>query len=310
MRKRADVFEIEVSLFDGYREARPSQTVSLLDFVLNSTCKERILEIRRCEKPKYRSVLKSRLPAVTPSGIFEKRSKACLIRHSGVICVDIDGKENPTVTDFEALKSEFKNLAGCFYAGVSASGQGVFLLVRIATPEAHVAHFRALSARLATRGIVVDKACKDITRLRGASYDPLPFLNLDAGVFTETIETVVSKPTIMRNDPPKPSLPIQSSSESTRQAIAGLVQRIERTRTDLTDRYTDWFAIGCSLAAEFGEDGRAYYHAVSRQSLKYDYKECDRQFDKCKVACTRSSIRTFFWYCRVAGLMARETVFP
>src|SRR5205809_272751 len=35
--------------------------------------------------------LKTALPAVMPSGIFTRRNDKALSRHSGVICIDIDG---------------------------------------------------------------------------------------------------------------------------------------------------------------------------------------------------------------------------
>jgi hypothetical protein len=171
---------VSVSLFRGYSDARPVGVVSLFDFLLQPTYREQIEALRRCKYKAQRRELKSRLPAITPSGVFSKRCNGGLIRHSGFICIDIDGQDNPSITDWEAVKPSLSDIDGLWYGGLSASGSGLFLLFGIAHPERHAGHFHALARDLLGRGLIVDATCKDVARLRSASYDPNPIYLPDA----------------------------------------------------------------------------------------------------------------------------------
>lgn len=80
--------------------------------------------------------------------------------------------------------------------------------------------------------------------------------------------------------------------------VERLLSLIERTNTNIADDYDTWLRIGCSLASEYGESGRGYFHTVSRQSAKYHPTQCDRQYDHCMLNCSKSSIGTFFFICK------------
>lgn len=47
--------------------------------------------------------------------------------------------------------------------------------------------------------------------------------------------------------------------------VETLIARIEETGTDINERYKHWFRVGCALASEFGEEGRDYFHRLSRK---------------------------------------------
>lgn len=47
------------------------------------------------------------------------------------------------------------------------------------------------------------------------------------------------------------------------------------------DTYESWVRIGFALVTEFGEEGRGYFHELSKLSPKYDLVDCDRKFDNC-----------------------------
>ena len=40
---------------------------------------------------------------VTPSGTFKERRESCIIKHTGLLCIDIDAKDNPII-DLEKSK--------------------------------------------------------------------------------------------------------------------------------------------------------------------------------------------------------------
>ena len=59
-----------------------------------------------------------------------------------------------------------------------------------------------------------------------------------------------------------------------------VVERIEKSCTDITSEYQDWLNVGLALAS-LGEEGRDLFHRVSALSPKYDAKECNEKFDNC-----------------------------
>ena len=83
----------KVSLFKGYTDSRPQAEVELAKWLLSLAYREQVEQIRRISDKKIRRELKASLPCITPSGIFTKRTISGLVRHSGMICIDIDGEE-------------------------------------------------------------------------------------------------------------------------------------------------------------------------------------------------------------------------
>ena len=289
--------KFSISLFRNYNSSIPCGEVDLFDFLNTSTHHQQVEEIRACTDKARRRELKSKLPAITPSGVFSKRCNAGLIKHSGIICIDIDGDQNPHIRNLEAQKSIISDLVGLWYVGLSASGNGLFLLFRVKYPEKHAEHFAALARELQYRGLTVDATCKDIARLRGASYDPNPYYNPDAGMFSDTL---LLNHTPVRHTPPPPS-----KSDLTALRVRKLVSRIEQAGVNIADYYPDWYSIGRALASEFGELAREWYHVISAQSSKYNARECDRQYNRCIRTCAKTSINTFFWHCRQYGLTTK-----
>lgn len=121
-----------------------------------------------------RDELKKWLPCITASGLFEKRNEPGLIKHSGFIALDFDKCEPQ---EAKQLLAKIKNV---FYAGLSASGRGVWALIPLKHPQHHKLHFKALEADFKAMGLIIDPACKDVCRLRFYSYDPDPIFNLEA----------------------------------------------------------------------------------------------------------------------------------
>ena len=95
-----------------------------------------------------------------------------MIKHSGFICLDIDPQHNPGIDCGSPLRDTLAGMDEVFFAALSASGKGSFALVRIADPFQHRGHFEALSRDFLKIGLNVDQNCKDVSRLRGMSYDP------------------------------------------------------------------------------------------------------------------------------------------
>ena len=97
---------------------------------------------------------------------------------------------------------------------------------------------------------------------------------------------------------PRPSSPSNSSDD-----IEIVTQRIEAAGVDITGDYASWRDLGFALSDELGENGRDYFHRISRFYPGYSEKEADDQYDKCMRAHgTGITIRTFFQAAKDAGI--------
>jgi hypothetical protein len=261
-----NILDIEISCFKNYFSQNDPKPVNLLKWLKSDQHKAQIDLLRGNTDKKERNILKSNLPACTPSGTFD--SEKTLIKHSGLICLDIDLTDNMDVENFASLKIQLSKIVNVAYCGLSASGLGYFLLIPIAYPEKHQLHFDSLKQDFYNIGIVIDKACRNVNRLRGYSWDSEPYFNENAIPYTKIKDAV------------KPQR-LADITDYSDDRIEQLIKKIVASGQDITSDYSDWFKIGCSLATEFGESGRNHYHAISSTSSKYNQKDCDKQFDSC-----------------------------
>ncbi len=283
-----------MSRFDNCMTPGDPQQVNLYEWLVGDEFKDMVMELRAVEDKPARDKLKRRLPAITPSGLFSYRDSEHLIQPTGIMCVDIDAKENKHIADFDELKQELSLIKNIAYCGLSASGKGLFCLIPVAYPDKHSRHFDSLKLDFLNMGIVIDRNCRDITRARSASYDPAPHINLNASIYRKLA------------DPPKPK-PIFQSYTNTGDQIGQTVSEICRTSTDLAnDNYEAWFKIGCAIASELGEFGREMFHAVSSQSSIYNAADCDKQYNHCLRDRSGIGIGTFFYYCQINGINIKQ----
>lgn len=242
-------------------------------------------------------VLKGQLPQATISGVFQGSRKADnLTAHSGLICVDIDAKDNPDVNDFEHLKENIlSQIDEVSYAAHSVGGKGYFVILKLAYPGRHAAQFRELKKDFTKYGITIDGACSDVSRLRCLSYDDAPFINENASLYKGIEE-----------EPKRIVRPFRSFRDGffddTDERVYMACMEIKRRNIDMTENYDDWINIGFSLASQ-GEEGREYFHIVSSQNGKYNERETDRKFDGFLRGNGRIGIGTFFHYCKLFGVL-------
>ena len=118
----------------------------------------------------------------------------------------------------------------------------------------------------------VDKGVKSPDSLRVGSYDAKPYYNPNPMPFTHMLE--IDK---WANDMIRPV----TERNETRDRIEKAISFIVENGIDITSRYKDWFKVGCALASEYGENGRYWFHLVSRMYkgyYGYDEGECDYQY--------------------------------
>lgn len=289
------LFDTKISYYANVRDNVGTE-ISLRDFLFCDQYKEQIEHIRSIKDEDVQKSLKKQLPLATISGTFAPiRLAENLVTHSHLLCVDIDKKDNMDVDWFDDLKHEWRNIPQILYAGHSIRGKGWFVIFHIAYPQKHKAQFEALRQDFFRVGLIIDEACKDVCRMRTISYDPNPYVNEDATLYTKVwVE-------------PKPIIRTTYSfdcSDGIRHAEQ-CCQEIARRGIDITADYNDWFRVGAALAS-LGEPGRSLYHLVSSQNEKYKTAETDKKFDNLLRNVNSIKIGTFFHICSQYGINWKE----
>jgi hypothetical protein len=187
----------KISLFKGAKDPYPERHNSLMWFfqcVKQGFFGAEIAAIRAATDPLIKDKLKKQLLAVTISGTFSHRSAANLIKHSGFICIDFDGKDNPQVTDWRTARNYIGSLKEVAFCALSASGNGCFAVIPLAYPDQHKSQFEALRRDFATLGYVIDKQGADVCRLRFFSSDPGAIINQGMNEYPRIYTPVQPRP--------------------------------------------------------------------------------------------------------------------
>lgn len=290
-----DLRDITVPYFENYYTATPKKEVNLWDYLHDDSFRDKVETIRKTTDLEKRKQLKAALPAICPSVLLKgERKIANVVSQTGLLQFDIDGKENPSIHDFGELRNQISRLREVAYCALSVSGQGVWGLVWIQYPDQFKEHFAALSKAFLKANIKIDQACKDLTRLRGYTWDDDAYFAANPTVFT-ALET--QSPSIYKElfktvySAPKPAFnktPTMNKEE--------VMQRVMACSVDITDGYQKWFEIGCSIANEWGEEGRKAFHHLSSFNKEYDKETTDKQYDNCLKNDYRYSIGTLVHY--------------
>lgn len=289
----------DVSVFQNIKNSRTPIDLSTnctLEYILQSReNKYKVELLRQLEKgSKEYLEIKESLPAFTPSGTFSTRCKTGLIEHSGVICLDFDNLESPA--EFRDSLKQYDFIA---YASLSCSGNGVFALVEIAYPELHTRYYEALEAFFAEKGVAIDPSCKDVCRLRIASWDDRAWYKEQS----EKWNTVL---------PPKPipEYKPRTSYEGDidqKLFLVGL-DYIEKHGIDCTAGRSRWIGLAVLVNNLFGASGEAYFQALSRYHIKYDEGKTRKVYADC-TGRTSYGIGVFVNACKRANMPDLRTLF-
>jgi hypothetical protein len=165
-----------ISLFKLHTDTQSTENIGIQDYIdniKNGTWQDSVLNVRAGK------LEKNKLAALTISGVFKERKAAQIIEHSGFICIDVDAKDQICKIDIEAIKQD----PYVYAVHLSVGGFGYAVLIKI-DPEKHLEAFLALENYFFVNySIVVDKSCKDTSRLRYVSYDPDIYVNEKAKLF-------------------------------------------------------------------------------------------------------------------------------
>ena len=212
---------------------------------------------------------KKSLPCITVSARFTKwRKEENIVEKMPFICLDIDRKTNQCISML-LVKELFMNHPCCYYTGYSTSIDGVYAIMKITDPEKLDKYFEYFEGALKKIGINIDQSCKDYARLRFFSFDSEAYHNPKAKALN------LPKPAAKKV---YKNFTITTESEK----VEKLINEINKFSLDITSNYEDWIKIAGALNSEFGENGRGYFHNISKHHANYDAKKCDKKYDSCK----------------------------
>lgn len=297
-----NILETPITVFDGVTSTN-GHVASLAEFLNEASSHQLIQQIRMTEDKAERTRLKSDLPCATISAICPNGRKAeDAFEHTGLICIDIDGQDNPGFGSGAELKAEVCKVSEVAYCSLSASGNGCFAIFRLSHPENHLGQFLALQRLFKSRlGIVIDGQCKDVKRLRFVSYDSEPYINDNSEPFRITDAAAKPKPNPTKTTVVLGQRTWNESPEATLDKVARLTELVVRRGIDLTDGYSNWVEIGMALA-NLGEAGREFFHAVSSVYPGYDRATADTKFTNLLRTTRKVTIATFFHQCEAHGV--------
>lgn len=260
---------MKFSIFDRVKNTTPEGEMTFSDYVVNTLMgkwESVVAKARSAETDDEYKKAKEGAPCVTLSGTFESRGAKHLIKHSGLILMDIDAKDN----EQKYLDSFIENAKDDEYIHVihrSIGGEGFAVIFKI-NPDKHLESFQNLEIYLAQKyNLISDKSCKDVSRLRFVSHDPDLKMNANAKIW--------DKFDLLK--PEKPKRKYTGSKPEIKNVVRIAHELTEKNPTVL-DSYEDWIKIGFALVNGFGEDGRDVFHILSQSSEKYDEKATDEKY--------------------------------
>jgi len=251
---------MRVSLFRNFNRVRENLELGvILDQIRGGTYKAKVLVLRELvaqgKLDEYNDQKRS-LPGFTPSGLFEGgRKLQHLKEYSGVIVLDLDDLSPDALETIRSRVEELKFTYACF---VSPGGQGLKILVRVfSRPVLHKQAFNQVKDLYERElNVLIDPSGKDVTRLCFVSWDEMLYLNPSSAIF----KTYVN---LLEED------------------IDKVIRKIEERKLDITVDYDTWIRIGFALTDALGEEGRSYFHRLSRFYSDYSEPDCNQQFDRC-----------------------------
>ena len=292
-KRQRNILDVQVSMFPSYSEPRPTKSVSLFDWLTltNDKLKNSVNAVRNAETKEERKRIKSKLPAITPSGIFSYRELDKLVSHSGILSLDFDD------CDPDKAKEILSNFSMIAYVGESVSGNGVFALIPILYPDNHKGHFLFMKEWIEKdTGLIVDKSCSDVCRLRGYSYDERPYVNLSCELLSLCKKEEEYKPV-------KSEKPVYNSGDIDDRRFNKLLEMIEGVSIDITQDRQDWVKIGIAISGKYGESGRSYFHRISRFYSKYKPLDTDKQYNSFMKMKNDVSISAIFYIAKSYGVV-------
>jgi hypothetical protein len=130
---------------------------------------------------------KKRMPSVILGARCEGGHKMeHIVEYSGWVSIDIDDDHNPEISNWTRVRDELGKLSDVGFSALSLSGNGVWLLMKVAYPDRQSSHFNAIQGDFERLGIRLDTSKgKKPNDKRFISYDPYAIKKTDVEIYTK-----------------------------------------------------------------------------------------------------------------------------
>lgn len=246
-----------------------------LKHIKTGTYKKLVLECRAAlnegDKDLYVK-LKSKLPAVTFCGEFEKGRKASAITtYNNLMVIDIDTIPNDDLVEVKKKLFKDKYILSLWN---SPSGRGIKCLIKIdSNIEKHRAVFNSIQKYFIDNfGIELDVSGKDVSRLCFSSWDEnifynqnseiyLDFLELDKKNINQHKERKVKNVSLVKNAHATEGLNRPEDRNTMKKIIKYLIKR----NLSITETYDNWLKVSFAISSSFSYDvGEKYFLNLCR----------------------------------------------
>lgn len=276
----------KVSIFNSVTEVTNPRNLELEDYLEKTRDGEWSEIVKKCRSitdKTERDLFKQTMPTTTLSGEFHKRSNDGLVIHSGYMNIDLDDLEN-LVQVKKALEKD--KYVYSVFRSTSADGLRVIFVIE---PERHNDAFKAISSYLwNVYSLVSDPNGISVSKPYIVSDDATLYLNPDTvPVFKRYIkETPVKK---------------INNFVHTSDDFGSIIKQIVGRGINICEEYQDWLKVGFAISGQFGENGRDFFHEISRQSSKYNFGVTNKQYTYCIKArgLEKVGISTFYYLAKI-----------
>lgn len=244
---------MRITVFDNIRTITdPWRTdpVSVLKSIKDGACKEKCEKLRDWEvSDEEKDEIKKSLRSICFSGDFSERNDKALIRHSGLIVLDIDGLKSE---DLNEIKYLFVDWDFTYSVFVSPRGAGLKVLVRISDdPEHHRLQFLSLKQhwdiKLAkfTSTIRNEKKLRDGT-IKKKDDDQGDYLRVEidpSGINVSRVCYESYDPEIYWNEDSEHWDELYEETESEKEPVKreiGTAQPLDLSSSDIIERLEKW----------------------------------------------------------------------
>lgn len=243
-------------------------------------------QCRLIKDKEERDAFKRKMPTTTLSGTFSYRNDSSLIEHSGYLNIDLDH-----IANISSVRKKLISDRYVYSVFLSTSGDGLRVLFKI-EPNKHREAFKAISQYLwDVYSLPSDPNGVSPSKPYIVSFDPNIYINYDdVPVFKKYIKEVPVKQI--------------NNFVHTSNDFENILKQITGRNINICESYEDWLKVGFAISEQFGEDGRFYFHEVSRMSPKYSSRVCDYQYTRCLKArgSSKVNISSFYYLAKINGI--------
>lgn len=265
-----DIDNIEIGIYETTWNTQRKSVATIIQWLteIQPSNRERVLAMRNEPNETKQNQMKGDLCGATFSALFKPdRRKGDNVEHlNSVMVIDIDHHDNEGLELIDLRETIFY-LPYVYAVSASCRGKGLYAIIPINKPEYQAEYYKAVSYILENDfGIVCDKQCKDITRLRLVSYDPDTLIKKgEVEVFDKVLKTSLPKVEAPRK---RPKYVSNESDNDLDRKFAQLVNELIHNHFDTGGHWGAWACLGhCFVPFA---NGKELFRTLSLNMSGYD----------------------------------------